>query len=550
MAVIKFANGQSVNFNGNPTSADVEEVAQKLGIAKSQPTPAPTPAPLDASTKADQATFPVTGNEGYLGAAAKTLGNIPKSAFEFGKGVVSFLNPLNTIKTAQDLGTAAGEASVQPNAGQIAKDTITGLPEAAIHTLVPQFVQHLISGDTEKALQTITNDPVGQLAPLLLTARQIAEKTGKGAQFDQAMTKIASPVTKTSSAIGSAAANLASGATKFAGSQLTGLSPKTLEQIVTNPREFSQQAQTSITRPALAQDVGTAIADRQAALSDTGAEYSGVRTGTNPIPVDPTYLDKLISETTKLDVKEGKLVASGNSSVRLPSDVNALQTKLYNVWAPEFAKGYLTPEQYLNFRADLSKMAYNDSGIGKSGDLARFGEIMRGKANTDLRPHVPGLTELDAKYAPQITELKQLSAGLVDKEGGLTQAAINKIANATGKGKDPQLARLEELHPGITDKIKILKAVEDIQNSRENKPGTYTRAAVGFAGLATFNPYLVVSAVLSLPEFAVPILRGVGYSNELIGKTLNTLGISKVPHAINDLPSKIPGITTGAATNK
>ncbi len=32
MATIKFATGQTVNFNGNPTPADIEEVAQKLGI--------------------------------------------------------------------------------------------------------------------------------------------------------------------------------------------------------------------------------------------------------------------------------------------------------------------------------------------------------------------------------------------------------------------------------------------------------------------------------------------------------------------------------------
>lgn len=39
MAKIKFDNGVTVNFDGNPTPADVEEVAKKIGISKSQKAP-------------------------------------------------------------------------------------------------------------------------------------------------------------------------------------------------------------------------------------------------------------------------------------------------------------------------------------------------------------------------------------------------------------------------------------------------------------------------------------------------------------------------------
>ena len=36
MATVKFSTGQSVNFNKTPTSQDIEEVAQKLGLNQSQ----------------------------------------------------------------------------------------------------------------------------------------------------------------------------------------------------------------------------------------------------------------------------------------------------------------------------------------------------------------------------------------------------------------------------------------------------------------------------------------------------------------------------------
>lgn len=42
MAKIKFEDGTVVNFDGNPTPQDVEEVANKLGLQKSTETPAPT----------------------------------------------------------------------------------------------------------------------------------------------------------------------------------------------------------------------------------------------------------------------------------------------------------------------------------------------------------------------------------------------------------------------------------------------------------------------------------------------------------------------------
>lgn len=43
MAIIQFENGTKVNFNGDPTPQDVEEVAKKLGIQKSQNSTTPPP---------------------------------------------------------------------------------------------------------------------------------------------------------------------------------------------------------------------------------------------------------------------------------------------------------------------------------------------------------------------------------------------------------------------------------------------------------------------------------------------------------------------------
>lgn len=514
------------------TAGDVSFASKATEVPKIFPG---SPVAPDITTKADQATFPATGTESPLGIVGKTVGNMPSSAVAFGKGLFDFLNPFNRIDTAKQIGDTIGGALNEGQSGvQLAKDTLFGLPKAAIETLVPQFIQHIGAGDLQKASATLQNDPIGQILPLLFVARAGAQKAGVGAQFDQAITSVAKPVTIPAKVVGTAAKNIASGATKFGASQLTGLSPRTLEQITANPKEFSKSVQSEVTRPALAENIDTAIKNRQASLSDTGEGYKVIRSSKVPIKVDPTYLERVLNATTGLKVGgKGALETSGTASIRLPSDVNALQTKIFNVWQPEFAKGFLTPEEFLNFRSDLSKMVYNDSGIGKSTELAKLSEIVRAKVNKDFRPQIPGLEKVDNAYAPQISQLNELSKGLVDKNGNLSDMAINRIANATGKGKDPLLTRLEQLSPDITYKIKILKAVEDIQNSRENKPGTYLRAGALGAGIATLNPYLIVSAIMSLPEVAVPLLRGLGYSQSFISSLLNKLEIPQMATSIN-----------------
>lgn len=48
MAIITFSNGKTVNFNGTPTQADIEEVAASLGVNTSMPTNPDQPTPVQA----------------------------------------------------------------------------------------------------------------------------------------------------------------------------------------------------------------------------------------------------------------------------------------------------------------------------------------------------------------------------------------------------------------------------------------------------------------------------------------------------------------------
>src|SRR4029077_7827849 len=189
--------------------------------------PASTPSwPLAGIMKANEplrsVSVPDVGPAGPqdspLRAAGKVIANLPSSALNFAINTAKFLNPLNTAKTAASIGTPAGEALNEgDNPAALVKNTVLGLPEAAYQTLVPQFIQHIISGNFQQAASAIENDPVGQIAPLVLLGRTSADAAGVGDQFDSAVSTAAKPVTSTAGAatskvsggIGNLAAQLA-----------------------------------------------------------------------------------------------------------------------------------------------------------------------------------------------------------------------------------------------------------------------------------------------------------------------------------------------------
>ncbi len=140
-------------------------------------------------------TFPSTSDESMLGGAAKVVGNIPSSAIQFGKSLFEFFNPVNTAKTLYQYGKSAVE-SAKAGENVSAIDVLKEVPTETYKAVVPTFLQNLFAGDTEEAKRTIENDPVGQIAPLIILAKMGAEKAGKGAEFDAAMTKLSKPITK------------------------------------------------------------------------------------------------------------------------------------------------------------------------------------------------------------------------------------------------------------------------------------------------------------------------------------------------------------------
>lgn len=189
----------------------------------------------------------------------------------------------------------------------------------------------------------------------------------------------------------------------------------------------------------------------------------------------------------------------------------------------------MTPAEFLTMRGKLAKIA-NYEGIGKSSPLESAAAGMRSDLNTNYRPSIPGLEDTDATYSSQITDLKNLSKGILDKDGNLTDTGINKIANSTNKGRSVFLQQIEDISPGISERVKALKAVEDIEKAQGHKVGTYMRAAEGAGGvyaLASGNiPALagvIATTIMSSPDIAVPLMRAYGNVSGLADAVISKL---------------------------
>ncbi len=491
------------------------------------------------------APFKATGNEGNVKTALKTVGNTPTDAFNFGAGILDFLNPIKNItdigKHLSDTITNVAQYASDTNQNPlsvIGKSLISGgekpgqMPDiykSALHVILPQFLQQIGSGDLQGAKKTLTEHPVTQVGPMVLIASGLAEKAGVGDEFNQMMTKIAKPISEPLGKAGemgldlakkgiTGGANMVKGAPELASklalfgtAQSTGMSPKTITEIIRNPDNFSPEAMKQFTRENIAQEAIGNINSRIKDLSDTGKEYQTIRSDETPIKVKPNDLQKLISKNTGLKISaKGEIISSPAAEIRTPAEVAKVQ-QIYDRYQPLFESGKMTRSEFLNMRSDLAEMSsFAPTGFGSSVPLENLSEIMRGKLNTSYRGQIPGLEKLDTTYGAEKSQLDQIKKDYFKADGTLKDNAITKIANLSNTGRESVLGRLESVSPGITQKIITTKAVEDIANASGQKVGTYIRGGLVTGGAITGNITAIVAAIASSPEIATKILRGFG----------------------------------------
>lgn len=532
-------NSYGVKYDTAVYVQGVQQHAEQL-YASQSPQNAPQPmqqGQVDSSTEA-----PSLGGFGQ---------NIIKSGANFAGNLINAV--AHPIQTGQNL-LETGAGGFQELGGQTNDNTAKfdqlknyfvtryGSPEQLLHTAYTDPVG--LAGDVSAALG-IGGGVVGAVGKVgeLAGATDVASTVGsvaKGLNKASEVTNPLTPVVAGASKLGSATSGPIS---TFVGKGV-GLSGDAVKALVRG--ELQTTDLENVSRASIAQDIKNALDERDAHLSDTGKGYDPIREAgavpngyenvkntppANAIPVSSNFLEEELRNTAKLEVQDGTIKPTTTSKVS-KSEVSKLQEVL-DTFKPSFQRGYITPEEFLTLRHKLAKAAYNDSGV-KNTDVAKLAEDIRNNLNTSYRGAVPGLEELDNSYSSELSDLNKLRKGFLDRHGNLLEGATNKIANAGKAGKEDTLARLEQISPGITQRLQAMKLIEEIVKAKSGGGNGLTGAILSagekggaISGVITGNiPVLAASlgtALLTSPNLVIPVLKMIGDNKELLHGVVNHL---------------------------
>jgi len=468
-------------------------------------------APVNKKLTADQksaqnygALFPSKEGDSPIKAGFKALGNLPGSAYGLIKSLGSaVLHPVQTIQAigkpiGEKIGTEVGYA-LSKNKEFYDKSTPTF--DALTGALKERY------GSLENLQRTATNDPFGFGTDVLMVLQGGAGALEKTVELNKALSTTAKGVTIPAGKVTEGVSGAVSKTTKFGVSQATGLNPETISNIIKDPKAFTPEALKETTRVNLGSSVKEAIDVRLDNLSDIGSGYETIR----QLPVKVSVPQNLINDTLKkygIEVVDGKVKVTAEAKPFTTADKTALEDFI-NVYGNE---PVLSSNAFLNARQGLSQLSKYDA--AKTGNLTPVARELRGLYDQLGKEQIPGLSQLDSLYAPEVKQLSQIKSDYLTKTGEFKDGAINKIANLTGAGKEQVLGRLEKIVPGIEQRIKIVKAAEDIERASGLKVGTYARAGLGVFGVSTFNLPAILTAIIASPEVAVRLLRAYGFTNK------------------------------------
>lgn len=441
---------------------------------------------------------------GIVGQVAGSVGDV------IGEGVISAGKAIlsdDTEKSISDMAQNIGQS--KPISWALSKwDTLEQ---------ESPFVASAVSGAGNIIGLTGTG-AVGKVATAPLK-RGAVSAVKSGVRGIERSAEIVAPAIKTAS-------NVSGDILDSAGSHLLAMSPQTIKNIVSG--KVSKEAMNKLDRVSLANKAQEGIDKAIDELSGLGEEYNGIRSLNTQvkIPVGGRFAlkDNVLREVSKpitdalteyglLIDETGRITKNIDSKPFDASAINAIQ-EFIDVYGKS---GDITPAQFLNIRKASDNIVDWNS---KGADLANsFAKTLRQNYDNLGKEQIPGLSKLDAEFAPMVKDITQIKRDFLTPSGELKDTAYTTLANLSNKGREKTLARLEKYVPGITEEINILRAVEDIASASGIKVGTYTRGAVSGALFLT-NPLAgALGFIVTHPSISVPILRAYGQTSRTISKT-------------------------------
>lgn len=480
------------------------------------------------------------------------IGNVFKSAGGVVGGLASaVMHPVKTVENVAGMAAGGIEKAfgAEPNEDTQKFDALVGyMKERYGGDSLGEVMKHIAN--------TAYTDPVGVALDLSTIVDGIGAavgavgKTAKVAELSKAAeairgaSEIINPIAGGARATG-VAANKVGQVAKFAASQMIGLNKaEDVSNVINNYQKFSKAGMEAMSRENLADDVFNAGQQLESAMQHGGAAYGGVVSANagREVVMPENWIKDVLGKGTsvsedgskaipfKLNIVDDpatggmKVVADTKSFTRNPSDIAAIQNFVNN-WG---GKSTMSAEEFLNMRQDLSQLSKFGKDVGRNDAAELVAKALRADANKTMRPQIKGLQERDELQAPLINQWNQFKKDfLKPNESGqgyvFKDGAVNKIANSIGKGKSELLNRLERIAPGITQRLQLMKTVESIESAYGLKVGTYAKSIVGGASLLSGNVPGIIAAIVSHPDIAIPLLRGLGWSKAKVAPILEFL---------------------------
>lgn len=524
---------------------------------------------------------------GFIGNVFQSTGNLIGGAVS---GIANVFNPnmqKNTIANIVKPLAGVAESALGINGGTAPQD------KAQAQAVGDYFKNRY--GGGQQILDSLYKDPAGVLADLstvldaggsllskagevndIATASRIGDMASKAGEIVNPInlaTKAAGGVASLSGMALGKGLEVGQKLAKFGIGQETGFNPETITTIINQPDEFSKTAMANYSREALGGEIKSNIDTLRSNVSNTGKEYNAIRNTPGTVDfatLSPEATTKLSTDlglptldTTKpiipqilskygitIDAK-GQLIHDINSIPMSPGDINAIQgfVDKYALDANGQFRPNYTPNTILNSRQALDGLIPYDSPTRTVSD--KLVSDLRASYDAVAKEQVPGLKAADTKFAPIRSQLKQAIKDFLNPDGTLKDGAASKIMSGGKAGKESLLARIEKLSPGITEKIKVQAALEDIQHAAGVKVGTYAKAGtMVFAG-TTLNPAAIALVIASSPGIATNILRGygklLGVSDSALSSILKSNGFKNISQITKTAGSAIKSVALPAA---
>jgi len=521
---------QAAGYNPNPATANVPSLAQKIGVANATP--------QQDTTQKNVATFPATGNETPLGVAAKTVGNIPSSAVNFGKNVIQSINPIHTAETITQI-PAVWNDLVKEKGGVLPalESALKEVPGTTYKTLIPQFIQHIVKGDFKQAAATIENDPVGQIAPLLFMARGAATAAGKGAEFDSTISTIAKPITAPIKSVGGGTAKLG---TQILGAG-TGAGASSVQEAVsagkaggTTLDTFTQAMRGKLTPEEImksAQDVVQSIKEERSKSYTADLQKIGANATSHDISPILSELNKQLDNFGITKNADGSLDFSRSAIAKTATARNDVQG-VYDTLKDWGTKaGDRTGIGLDTLKRQLGDF-YSDSSQARA-----FVQAIKGKVTGILNKEIPGYQKMTSAYQKASNLLDEIKSATGIGTNARPDTVFTKLTTAMKGDKDFRLEVLREMEktdPSLMDKI-----------AGSNLSSWVPRGLVGRGAD-------VLSALQILTHGINPSMISVflGTSPRIVGEFMRATGmasskISQITGALKKLGAPIPMLSPG-----